>query len=236
MDNIPGWLDPALNYATDAEMLSANDVRRSFLFPNQKEIIQNEDDQKLPYMEDAVRAFRLVRGAHAYAEIGTFDKGNLAYVSSLLADDAIIFDIDIESHPNQTEKLKGVIGANQRLVTIVGSSTDDQTFRKLTEALDGQPLDALFIDGNHLAEAVISDFAMYGRLVRHEGIVLFHDSLMARSNNNKPGVAKALNTIDRVAPIYLIQGTGIPVHRFLPTFRAEIHWGVFGAHRKGDRA
>ena len=39
----------------------------------------------------------------------------------------------------------------------------------------GQPLDYLFIDGDHSYQGVKSDFRMYSPLVRKGGIVAIHD-------------------------------------------------------------
>jgi len=41
--------------------------------------------------------------------------------------------------------------------------------------LNGEPLDFLFIDGDHTYEGVKRDFEMYSPLVRNGGIIAFHD-------------------------------------------------------------
>jgi len=41
--------------------------------------------------------------------------------------------------------------------------------------LDGESLDFLFIDGDHTYDGVKKDFEIYGRYVRKNGIIAFHD-------------------------------------------------------------
>ena len=39
----------------------------------------------------------------------------------------------------------------------------------------GEPLDLLFIDGDHSYDGVRADFELYGRLVRPGGLIALHD-------------------------------------------------------------
>ncbi len=58
---------------------------------------------------------------------------------------------------------------------IVGDSHQQTTLDELVRRLDGDPVDLLFIDGDHTFMGVRSDFAMYGPLVRSMGVIAFHD-------------------------------------------------------------
>ena len=80
LTNLPSWLDRAKAPASQEEIDGALEIRRQFLFDSSVD--------SAPYVTDIVRAFRLVEKASLYIEVGTFDKGNLAYTSRLLADDA----------------------------------------------------------------------------------------------------------------------------------------------------
>jgi len=61
------------------------------------------------------------------------------------------------------------------VVTIEADSHDPQTVHQVEEALDGEPLDFLFIDGDHSYEGVKQDYEKYAPLVREGGIIAFHD-------------------------------------------------------------
>lgn len=63
---------------------------------------------------------------------------------------------------------------------IVGNSHDQPTWEALAEALDGQWIDCLFIDGDHSYEGVRQDYEMYRQLVRPGGLIGFHDIVTHR--------------------------------------------------------
>lgn len=58
---------------------------------------------------------------------------------------------------------------------IVGDSHEETTYDKLVAALAGDPIDVLFIDGDHTYDGVKQDFLMYAPLVANEGRIVFHD-------------------------------------------------------------
>lgn len=59
---------------------------------------------------------------------------------------------------------------------IEADSHQDSTGIELVEALQGQWIDFLFIDGDHTFEGVKKDYEMYAPLVRKGGIIAFHDA------------------------------------------------------------
>lgn len=50
-----------------------------------------------------------------------------------------------------------------------------EALAEVKRRLVGEPLDLLFLDGDHSAEGVKQDFEMYSPLVRKDGLVAFHD-------------------------------------------------------------
>jgi cephalosporin hydroxylase len=64
---------------------------------------------------------------------------------------------------------------NQRLHLLQGDSHSAEMLEQVNATLAGQPLDYLFIDGDHRYEGVKRDFEMYGPLVRKGGLIAFHD-------------------------------------------------------------
>src|SRR5439155_22922822 len=107
-----------------AELETATRIRGQFLF----------DGDQQPYMIDIVRAMRLIGDKRRYVEIGTYDKGCLAYVSTLLAPDALLVDVDVDARAEVTAKLRGFIRPTQQLVTIVGDSTSREALARAREA------------------------------------------------------------------------------------------------------
>jgi predicted O-methyltransferase YrrM len=66
-----------------------------------------------------------------------------------------------------------------------GDSHEESTRAALVELLAGEPIDVLFIDGDHTYEGCKRDFIMYAPLVRDDGLIAFHD---VSPHPNHPGV------------------------------------------------
>ncbi len=214
--DVPAWLDPAQPSASADEIRCAAEIRRGFLFEN--------GGDGAPYVADIIRAFRLVAGASIYVEVGTFDKGNLAYAAGLLAADATLIDVDIESHPTHTARLEACLKTGQALETVVGDSSADETLDRVRELLKGREADVVFIDADHCAHSVFADYAAYAPLVRKGGLILFHD-VYWRGDESTFGTSTALEQIDRMTPIHVVLHDD-PVHRFLPWLgKQDTIWG-----------
>jgi cephalosporin hydroxylase len=58
---------------------------------------------------------------------------------------------------------------------VYGDSHDPTTLQALKDLLAGEPVDLLFIDGDHTYAGVRKDFEMYAPLVADQGMIAFHD-------------------------------------------------------------
>ncbi|CAO4177173.1 class I SAM-dependent methyltransferase [Methylorubrum extorquens] len=221
---VPKKLQVCQELPSEKELYNILDLRKKF----------NIGDYQTPYVADIARAFRLLHGARAYLEIGTFDRGNLAYLSTILADDALIIGLDVVDVEVQDDLLRGVLKRGQTYVPVVGSSRDQETVARVASVLGDRQLDGVFIDGDHTAFGVMSDYARYESFVSDAGVILFHDSVWEGDHQYK-GSADALAEIDRVDPVYLIDGEN-PVRRFIRPLWRNSFWGVVGVVFAGDQA
>lgn len=105
-------------------------------------------------------------------EIGFRRGGTLALWHELSTGIAIGVDLPDGFSRDRAVELRRVY---PRLVTVLGDSHSAGTFAQVYEALRGERLDFLFIDGDHSAEGVREDFETYGSLVRKGGLIAFHD-------------------------------------------------------------
>ncbi|MGE5214739.1 MAG: class I SAM-dependent methyltransferase [Nitrospirota bacterium] len=65
---------------------------------------------------------------------------------------------------------------SQRVTLLMGSdSHSENTRERVMSALDGRPVEFLFIDGDHSRDGVWQDFEMYSSLVAPGGLIAFHD-------------------------------------------------------------
>lgn len=207
-------LTAAQSLATEAEVANAVAARAKF----------RVGDYGDPYVADVLRAFRLLQGKRFYLEIGIFDRGNLAYVASLLADDAVLIGIDVEDDPARDALLRAALKPGQSYHAVIASSRTPQAVEAVRDLLGGNQLDAVFIDGDHTAYGALADYALYEQFVGNDGVFLFHDSVWEGDENHK-GVCDALDEISRVDPIYMIDGAN-PVRQFCrPVWRDSL-WGV----------
>lgn len=95
---------------------------------------------------------------------------------------------------------------------ILGDSHELDTLVEVRSVLDGQPVDLLFIDGDHSVMGVASDYAMYGEFVRPGGVIAFHD-IVPTTDPRSVGVAEFWSTV---------RGPKV-------TFSADASWGGIGA-------
>lgn len=115
-------------------------------------------------------------------EIGTAGGGTLLLLSRVAAPDAVLVSIDLpEGHfgggynPFRARLYRSFARPGQRIVLVRGDSHEPAARRRLTAALRGEPLDFLFIDGDHSEAGVRRDFEDYAPLVRPGGLIALHD-------------------------------------------------------------
>jgi len=115
-------------------------------------------------------------------EIGTFKGGTLFIWCQLAEADAKIVSIDLPGggfgggySERSVPFFEAFCKEGQQLTCLRQSSHDPATKEKLEGILDGEPIDFLFIDGDHTYEGVKKDFELYAPLVRKGGMIGFHD-------------------------------------------------------------
>lgn len=123
---------------------------------------------------EAVGFFEYAAAAHPrrVCELGTQFGGNNLIMSRVLAPEQVI-GVDLQIRNRGTLRL--VAPRGQRVTYLNGSTTDPKTLARVERLLGGEPLDLLFIDGDHSFEGVRSDFLTYRHLVRPGGLIAFHD-------------------------------------------------------------
>lgn len=135
-------------------------------------------------------------------EIGCAGGGTLFLLARVAARNALLIGIDLPSKAGQ-----GVSGARarlyeeafpvppQRIRIIRANSQCESSASRVRRTLEDQPLDVLFIDGDHRYEGVRRDFELYSPLVRPGGLVALHDILPDYSK--RFGIKTAADAGDR---------------------------------------
>ncbi len=115
-------------------------------------------------------------------EIGTAHGGSFLLWSRASAKDAVLVSVDLPpwelDDPAEVTKRRAIerVGLRGQSVHVLrGDSHDPIVQRQACDCLGGEPIDFLFIDGDHSYEGVKQDFVEYGAFVRGGGIVAFRD-------------------------------------------------------------
>lgn len=210
--SIPAVLDKVDAPVSEATLQAALAVRKRF------ELDQWND----PYMVDICRAFRLAEGAGAYVEVGTRDKGNLAWIAPMLAPGATIVDVDIDRFDKSESRLRNELrDVDYHCVT--GDSIGAETLRQVRAALGGRLADAVFCDSSRMFTHTLAEFDLYFPLLRSGGVLMYHDCFWEGNEHHK-GKMQAMMAIDRFVPVYCVY-MNEPVHRFVPRSEKTDVWG-----------
>lgn len=123
-------------------------------------------------------------------EIGTAGGGTLLFLTHLASPLATIVSVDLPGgrfgggySARRKWAYRRFARARQQLHLLQGDSHSVKMLEQANALLAGQPLDYLFIDGDHRYEGVKRDFEMYGPLVRKGGLIAFHDIVEGPSDN-----------------------------------------------------
>lgn len=73
---------------------------------------------------------------------------------------------------------KSFASQRQKIHLIQADSHNPSTIKVVKDILYGRKIDFLFIDGDHSYEGVKKDFQVYGKFVKHGGIIAFHDIVL----------------------------------------------------------
>ena len=124
-------------------------------------------------------------------EIGTFKGGTLFVWCRSNPQAELFVSIDLPGgeygggyDPRRQRLYKEFIAdrAHTKMVLVQADSHLAGTLETLKTALQGRPIDFLYIDGDHTYNGVKKDYDMYSPLVRKGGVVAFHD-IVTRSRN-----------------------------------------------------
>jgi cephalosporin hydroxylase len=212
MLNVPRGLDIVNAPADYEEVGRAEAIRKEYYF----------DLAPNPYMADVSRAFRLAQGAKIYVEVGTQDKGNIAWLArTRLAPGATVIDIDFQTYPEHDARIRDEMTSRGfDYHALRGDCLSDEILGQVRAILDGRSADLIFCDSHYTYEHTMTEFSCYFPLVKEGGFLLFHDSVWSGDSSSeweevrKRGKGYAIADLDRYYPAYLVQGDTNPVRRF----------------------
>ena len=167
--------------------------------------------------DEAALLYRLARDATSgpFAEIGRFKGGSTMVFATALPDGVELwsYDVHVALRPDMPgEQLDGELSAalerfglaHKVHLVVADSRTVDPP---------PEPLEVLFIDGDHSYEGAKADFERWQPFVRPNGHVLFHDAVDTGGYGNVyPGVARLVGEIERAGAWRRLAGAGSIAH------------------------
>ena len=153
-------------------------------------------------LDEAALLYRLARDATTgpFAEIGRFKGGSTVVFASALPEGVELWSYDLhvalrpdmsgEQLDRELDDALQRLGVRHKVHLLVGDSR--------TVEPPPDPLELLFVDGDHSYEGARTDFDRWGGLVRDGGHLLFHDAVDGGGYGNVyPGVARAAAEVER---------------------------------------
>ena len=113
------------------------------------------------------------RSPRVVCEIGTYSGGHFYMLSRLLPTVTTLIGIDL--HVRNKALLRRLAPDNMDIHLIDGDSRSAAVRDAVKRAIGDQPIDVLFIDGDHTYDGVRNDYMNYRGLVRDGGVIAFHD-------------------------------------------------------------
>jgi cephalosporin hydroxylase len=208
--------------ASEEEIASADAVRAEYALPGASKA----------YMEDVVRAFRVAQGAQVYIEVGTQDKGNIAWMArTKLAKGATIIDIDMLDYPQSDSRIKNELAGQFDYHAVRGNCLGEEVLSEVKRILQGRAADIIFCDSHYTYEHTLTEFTLYYPLTRKGGFLLFHDSQWPGDpaqdgEMGKKGKGLAIEQLDRFYPAWVVVGPEQPLFRPMPVPQYAGHWGT----------
>ncbi len=208
--------------ATAEEIREANSIRTEYVISGQSN----------PWMVDVVRAFRVAEGAKVYIEVGTQDKGNIAWLArTKLAKGATIIDVDMLDYPENDAKIRKELAADFDYHWIRGDCLSDAVLGQVREILSGRGADVIFCDSHYTYQHTMTEFTLYHPLLRSGGFLLFHDAEWpgdpsAQGEVGEKGKGLAIQQLDRFYPAWMVSGEDTPLYRPLPIPGKTGHWAT----------
>jgi len=152
---------------------------------------------------EVVKALRPKRAC----EIGSMEGGTLFLLTQMCDPHAHMISLDWSYTQARRQSFPQFARAQQRISLVEADSHDPATRTRVEQLLEGEPLDFLFIDGDHSLAGVTQDFETFAPLLRSGGIIAFHDIVPdIRASRGEPterdsgGVPQFWQTIRQLYP------------------------------------
>lgn len=172
-------------------------------------------------LDEAALLYRLARDSAGgpFAEIGRFKGGSTVIFATALPASAELWSYDLhvalrpdmpgEALDAELQTALARYGLDRKVHLLVADSR--------TAEPPPEPLELLFVDGDHTYEGAWADFTRWSAFVRPGGHLLFHDAVDAGGYGNfYPGIARVVAAVER-DPVWARQAGAGSIAHFVRT-------------------
>ena len=152
-------------------------------------------------IDEAALLYRLAREATSgpFAAIGRFNGGSTFVFASALPEGAELWSYDV--HLALRSDMPGAALDAELRDALTRYGLEDKVHLHVADSRTvdppPEPLELLFVDGDHSYEGARADYQRWGAFVRPGGHLLFHDAVDSGGyGNHYPGVARAVGEVD----------------------------------------
>jgi len=119
---------------------------------------------------------QLIEKKKTYVEIGGAEGDSLRTIGPIIDKGGLLISVDIgRKKIFQLEKTVQDLQKTHSAHLVLGDSKSPKTVNTVKQLLHKREIDILLIDGDHSIWGVVNDIQNYTSLVRHNGIIIFHD-------------------------------------------------------------
>lgn len=122
-------------------------------------------------------------------EVGTGFGGMTFLFSKLTVKNGKVFTVDLGTNELHRYFLQH-LAVGKKLLTVSLDSHNSKTLEIAKNFFQGEPIDLLYIDGDHAFSSVLQDYKLCSSLTEKGGLIVFHDIA-----DSKLGVPKFWNTL-----------------------------------------
>ncbi len=122
------------------------------------------------------------RAPRRVLEIGRAQGGTAFLLSRAIP--SVGWTLSVDLGPRHSRTLRFFNAPARAFHSVRGSSRDDRVFAQIVRRVGEEPVDLLFIDGDHSYEGVAADYRLYHPLVRPGGLIVFHDIVPAATTGD----------------------------------------------------
>jgi predicted O-methyltransferase YrrM len=127
-----------------------------------------DDNEMWPLIHDVLMPHKVSK----ILELGT-EFGGSSIIWNQLCQEGNGFFIGVDGEPGRAQHM--LYDSKTPVHMVAGNTMHDSTVQKVAEILNGEKVDFLFIDADHMDTAVYLDTKNYSQFVRDGGIIAYHD-------------------------------------------------------------